>query len=262
MSWNPAQYRKFANERLRPGLDLMAQIPDLPPDGGQPPAIYDLGCGTGQLTAMLAARWPAARVTGIDGSPAMLAEARSAHPPETWPGITWMEGDVGHWRPPAPADLIFSNAALHWLGDHATLIPRLVGCLKPQGVLAVQMPRNFEAPSHALLYGLAEEYPWIGRIRLRRPAVLAPEDYYDLLMLQVASVDIWETTYLHVLSGDAPVLDWVRGTALLPVLGALHGAERTAFIAEYGRRLAAAYPRRPDGKTLFPFRRLFLIARR
>jgi trans-aconitate 2-methyltransferase len=165
--------------------------------------------------------------------------------------------------PAAGYDLLYSNAALHWLPDHAALLPRLLAALPPGGVLAAQMPRNFDAPSHALLRAVADEGPWAPRLAgaLRAP-VAAPDWYYDLLAPQTASLDIWESEYLHVLDGDDPVLDWTRATALRPVIAALDPAEQAAFEADYARRLRAAYPRRPDGRTLFPFRRLFLVATR
>lgn len=252
MSWSPSHYCKFAGPRLRPGLDLIAQIPETAPR-----RIVDLGCGTGDLTALLAGRWPEAAVTGLDSSPEMLARAAAAHP-----APTWVEGDIALWAPAEAHDLIFSNAALHWLDDHAALFPRLLGFLAPGGVLAVQMPRNFESPSHALLRAVAAEPRRAGRLALRAEPVREPAVYYNLLAGRAESLEIWETEYLHVLEGETPVLDWVRGTALLPVLEALTGAELEAFLAEYQARLAAAYPRRPDGRTLFPFRRLFIVARR
>ena len=166
------------------------------------------------------------------------------------------------WTPDAPFDLLFSNAALHWLPDHASLLPRLLGHLRPGGVLAVQMPRNFAAPSHTLLREVARVGPWADSLarHLADEPVAAPEWYHDLLAPLAAAVDIWQTEYLHVLDGDDPVLNWVRGTALRPVIDALTPEDRMRFEAEYARRLRWAYPTRPDGRTLFPFRRLFIVA--
>ncbi len=252
MPWNPTQYLRFAEPRRRPALDLLARIPDL-----EPRTVVDLGCGTGALAGLLAERWPDAAVLGIDRSAEMLARARDDHP-----GIVWQEADLATWQPEAPVDVIYSNAALHWVGDHGVLLPRLMAALAPGGVLAVQMPRNFDAPSHTLIRELLAEPRWAGRVPARPAAVLDPADYHNLLTPHAAEVDLWETTYLHALTGAAPVLEWVRGTALVPVAEALSGAEFDAFTAEYRRRLALAYPPRPDGVTLFPFRRLFLVARR
>ena len=168
----------------------------------------------------------------------------------------------GTWYASWPA--CFSNAALHWVGDHGTLLPRLLGGVRPGGVLAVQMPRNFEAPSHALLRATAESGPWADRLAgvLDWRPVAAPEWYYDLLAPHAGLLDLWETMYLHTLDGDDPVLSWTRGTALRPLMQALDGEDRAAFEAAYAARLREAYPRRVDGRTLFPFRRLFIVAQR
>jgi len=255
MSWNPGQYLKFAEPRFRPGLDLMARVPDLPAR-----RVVDLGCGTGQLTAMLSARFPQARTTGVDNSRDMLAKARAEHPAESWPHLDWHEADIASWAPEEPLDLLFSNAALQWVTDHRTLFPRLLQCVAPGGILAVQVPTNFSAPSHVLLRKTVEERDLSDRITLRHDPVLTAEGYYDLLAPRAARVEIWETEYLHVLEGKAPVLEWVRATALRPVLDVLSGPELDRFLDDYGRRLDEAYPRRADGSTLFPFRRLFLLA--
>lgn len=252
--WDPAQYLRFAGPRLQPALDLLARIPL-----AAPAAVYDLGCGAGNVTRLLRERWPDARVTGVDGSPAMLeAAARAA------PGVRFIQADLAAWAPPAPADLIFSNAALHWLDDHATLLPRLLGRLVPGGLLAVQMPRNHGAPSHTEMVGAAEAGPWRVRLLplLRRAPVAGPAVYYDILAPHAGRLEIWETEYLHALEGDNPVVEWTRGSALKPLLDALEPPEREAFLADYAGRMAAAYPRRPDGRTLFPFRRLFILADR
>jgi trans-aconitate 2-methyltransferase len=224
-----------------------------------PAVVYDLGCGAGNVTRIIAERWPAARVTGVDGSAAMLATARHAAP-----GVGWVEADLGSWAPPGPADLLFSNAALHWLDDHAALFPRLVAHLAPGGVLAVQMPRNHAAPSHVEMTATALAGPWRERLAplLRPQPVAEPARYHDWLTPHARRVEIWETEYLHVLEGDNPVVEWTRGSALKPLLDALPEPDRAQFLAEYGRRVAAAYPRRADGRTLLPFRRLFLLATR
>jgi trans-aconitate 2-methyltransferase len=251
--WSPLAYGTFVWERVRPAIDLLHRI-----DLSVPTIVYDLGCGAGQITRRLATRWPAARVTGIDSSAAMLSQARGGQTT-----IRWIEADIKVWAPDEPADLIFSNAALHWLDDHEILLPRLIGYLRPGGVLAVQMPRNHGEPSHTTIIDTVESGPWRERLEplLRRQPVSPPEVYAEMLLPKVTSLDIWETVYMHVLPGENPVLEWTSGTGLRPILAALEGRERDKFLAEYGARLARAYPRRAD-VTLFPFRRLFIAATR
>lgn len=255
MSWDPRQYLKFAGPRMQPGIDLINRLPEI---GVR--HMVDLGSGTGYLTSLLAGRWPSATVTGVDRSSHMLERAAEDYPPGEWPKLGWQRSDIDAWQAETPPDLIFSNAALQWLDHHETLLPNLMAQLAPRGVLAVQMPRNYDQPSHVILRELAAEAPWAGRIDLRSAPVMAPQDYYDLLAPHSASLQIWETEYLHVLTGDNPVLDWLRGTALVPVLEALAGDELEAFLATCGKQLEEAYPQRPDGQTLFPFRRVFLLA--
>ncbi len=252
-SWDPTQYLKFADHRLRPGVDLIARIPDAPYR-----AIWDIGCGTGSITKLLRERWPEARVHGLDNSPDMLDKARAIE------GIEWIEGDASRWTAPEPANLIFSNAVLQWLDGHERLFPHLIQQVARGGVLAVQMPRNFDAPSHALLRDTAARGPWAPRLVpvLRTAPVATPEAYYDLLMPHATHIDIWEVEYLHVLQGEDAVLEWTRGTAVRPVLDRLDPAQRSEFLATYAEKLRTAYPRRRDGMTLFPFRRLFIVAQR
>lgn len=187
----------------------------------------------------------------------MLAEAR-----RDASTINWIEADIARWEPQAPADLIFSNAALHWLDGHETLLPRLLNFLRPGGVLAMQMPRNHGEPSHTSIYEAVEAGPWRDRLRplLRLHPVAAPEKYAELLLPLARTIDIWETVYLHNLPGDNPVVEWTSGTGLRPVLQTLQGQERHDFLSDYAARVARAYPPRPDGLTLFPFRRLFVVA--
>ena len=252
MAWDPAQYLKFAGPRLRPALDLLQRI-----DKEMPATVYDLGAGAGNVTRLIAERWPAARLVGVDSSAEMLAKAAAEHPQ-----IEWQQADLASWRPSAPTDVIYSNAALQWLGDHPLLFAGLLAGLKPGGVLAVQMPRNFAAPSHLLIFETALDGPWRAILEplLNRSPVAPPDYYYDLLAPHTAALDIWESEYLQVLDGVNPVKEYTKGSWLSPLLAALDEPLRSRFEAAYGERVLAAYPPRRDGKTLFPFRRLFIVA--
>lgn len=252
--WDPAQYLKFEDHRARPPVDLIARV-----DLTAPGDLLDLGCGAGNVTRLLASRFPDRSIVGVDSSPEMLERARSA-----LPSARFIQADIARFTPDAPLALIFSNAALHWVPDHAALFPALLARLAPGGVLAVQMPKNHAAPSHTLVLDVAQASPAPIRSKIeaafRSSPVASAELYYDLLAPRAASVDIWETEYLHILEGDNAVVEWTKGTALRPVLDALDPAESAAFLTEYSRRIALAYPSSPDGKTLFRFRRLFLVA--
>lgn len=254
MPWDPSLYSAFALPRLRPALDLLAHV-----DAAQPRHVVDLGCGTGNVTRILAEHWPEADVGGLDSSPEML-KAAAAHPSS----IRWSKGDIARWAPSRPVDVLFSNAALQWLDNHGELFPALFSHVAPGGTLAVQMPHNHYAASHSIMAETVEAGPWAGRLRplARRFPVHDPDFYYDLLAPLAASLDIWETEYLHVLSGDNPVVQWTMGTALRPLLDALAEPERSEFLGEYSRRITEQYPPHADGKTLFPFRRLFLVAKK
>jgi trans-aconitate 2-methyltransferase len=251
MSWNPDQYLKFSQPRLRPAIDLLTRISLTAPE-----RIYDLGCGAGNVTAALVQRWPDATITGVDSSASMLAQA-AKHLPQ----VQWRRQPLDQWQAEIPADLIYSNAALHWLPDHQRLFPKLLASLSPGGVMAVQMPRNFAAPSHTLIADVARTGAWRDKLAsLLAPAPVAePEFYYSLLAPFSDSLDIWETEYLQVVSGADPVKEWTRGTALIPFLERLSPSEQSEFENDYARRLRSAYPRRADGTTLFPFRRLFIV---
>lgn len=255
--WDPDQYARFEAERDRPALDLLLRLPaDL-----DPAVVWDLGCGAGQHAALLKRRHPAAAVHGLDSSADMIARARARTS-----GVDWRTGDIGGWAPERPVDLIFSNAALHWLQDHGTLIPRLAAALAPGGVLAVQMPLAHDTAHHAAIRAVAAEGDWaevlagVGRM----PRLPDAATYYDLLARDCADIDIWSTTYIHALPGPDPVLEWISGTALRPYLTALDaaGMSRGPFLDALSARLAAAFPPRADGVTLLPFPRLFLVARR
>jgi len=258
--WDPAQYDRFRDYRLRPALELLDRVPIT---GAS--LVYDLGCGAGAITRIVANLFPGARMVGLDRSPRMLAKARAE------PGrIEWVHGDIADWEPERAPDLILSNAALHWLEDHSGLFPRLLDYLAPGGCLAVQMPLSHAQPSHVLMCetlanGGAGGSP-LGDERVADAAardwVLDSGAYYDLLAPQAAQLDIWETEYLHRLEGEDAVLEWVKATGLRPVLNGLAGADLERFLKVYRERLREAYPRRADGSTVYPFPRLFLVATR
>jgi trans-aconitate 2-methyltransferase len=280
--WSPRRYRAYASHRARPFFELLDRV------GVEAPSyVVDLGCGPGERTADLAARWPGAVVEGIDGSEQMIAEARrierlgdrppavagasraiGSAPPgdgpagEAAPRLRFRVGDIAEWVPGRPVDVIFSSAALHWVPGHRRLLPGWVEALAPGGRLAFGVPGNFAAPSHVILRELCEAPRWRDLLSgtVRHDIVAEPAEYLGLLAGLGCEVDAWETTYLQVLPGEDPVLDWVRGTALRPVLDALPApAAREEFLAELGARLREAYPRGPHG-TVFPFRRIFVVA--
>jgi len=256
--WDPHLYLKFSDHRLRPALELLDRVPL-----AAPKVIYDLGCGSGQVTRLMAERWPSATVYGLDNSPEMLERA-AAEPGK----VHWLAADIRTWLPAEPPELIYSNATLQWVEEHQDLFPRLVGFLRAGGCLAVQMPLSWEAPSHRLMREtLANGGPHgqsLGPEQLRQAVarnwVAEAEVYYDLLVSCTRSLDIWETEYLQILEGEDPVLEWVKGTGLRPILNGLDDQERELFLEEYARRLRATYPVRADGRTLYPFRRLFIVA--
>ena len=253
--WDPSQYLRFGEHRLRPALELLQRIAHPGPS-----LVYDLGCGTGNMTRISAERWPDAAIVGTDSSPDMLAKA-AAEPSR----ITWEAIDVRTWQAPRPVDVIFSNAMLQWVTGHRAIFPRLVAQLAPGGVLAVQMPLSWSEASHRLmrqtLGEMGTEHAALLR-QLELKWVADAGDYDDLLAPLVRDLDIWETRYYQVLEGADPVLEWVKGTGLRPVLDGLKGADLDRFIATYRQRLSEAYPRRPDGRTVDPFPRLFIVARR
>jgi trans-aconitate 2-methyltransferase len=256
-AWDPATYLRFAGERARPFVDLVARI-----GASSPRTVVDLGCGEGALTASLAQRWPEAHVTGIDSSATMLAAA-AAH---AIPGrVEFAPGDVRDWSPDGQPDVVLSNAVLHWVPDHDELLTSWAGWLPGGGWLGVQVPGNFQAPTHALLAQLCRSPRWAGRLADAAPradAVLEPTGYLDVLTAAGLVADVWETTYVHVLSGEDPVLGWVRSTVLRPVLAELPEDDAAAFTAEYADALREAYPVRPDGTTALPFRRIFAVGSR
>jgi trans-aconitate 2-methyltransferase len=251
-AWDAGQYLRFADERTRPALDLLARL-----DLSSPRRIIDLGCGPGNSTAPLLERWPEASVTGLDASAEMLAEARSKHP-----GIDFVEGDLAAWSPVERFDLVFSNAALQWVGDHRRLLPRLLAAVAPGGVLAVQMPRNHDFATHRLMRQVAAEGPWRERLAAARDPspVEPPEFYYDCLAPLAGRVVLWETNYIQVMDGVPAIVQWLRGTGLRPFLARLDDREQRTFLDRYALLLADEFPPQVDGQVLLPYPRLFFIA--
>ena len=253
--WNPAQYQRFSDERSRPFFDLVSRVAD-----DDVHTVADLGCGPGNLTNTLVSRWPEASIVGVDNSPEMLAAAAKL-PPQLH--LHFVSGDITTWQPEQPLDRLVSNAALQWVPDHPTLIPRLVSLLAPRGILAVQMPYNFDEPTHTVLEELLAQEPWGRILGPRQPQyfVQTPAWYANTLHSLGCTVDLWETVYYHVLKGPNAVVEWVKGTALRPTLSRLREEQQQEFLTIYGERMRAAYPEGPHG-TLFPFRRLFFVGRR
>jgi trans-aconitate 2-methyltransferase len=248
-TWDPALYLDFNDHRSRPFHDLLARV-----GAAAPRRVVDLGCGPGHLTAVLAARWPAADVWALDSSPEMVAAARER-------GVAAERADVADWSPSPDTDVVITNAVLQWVPSHPLLLPRWMAALPRGAWFAMQVPGNFGAPSHALIRELLAEPRWRGSVEVRgEKAVPEPAEYAELLAAHAAHVDVWETTYLQRLTGEEPVLQWVSGTALRPVRDALSAADYAAFRAELAPRLRAAYPSRADGSTWFPFRRIFAVA--
>jgi trans-aconitate 2-methyltransferase len=252
--WNPRQYRAYASHRARPFFELLARV-----DAEAPSYVADLGCGPGERTADLATRWPGAVIEGIDSSERMIAEARRS----ATGSVRFAVGDLADWAPERPVDVIFSNAALQWVPGHRRLLPKWAEALAPGGWLAFSMPGNFDGPSHTLLRELCESPRWGDRLGTvnRHNIVGDPQEYLELLSDLGCDVDAWETTYLQVLQGEDPVIEWMKGTALRPAFDVLTDeAERQEFLAELTGLLGQAYPRHPYG-TVFPFRRIFVVAR-
>ena len=252
MVWDPKTYLAFNAERTRPAADLLARIALQTPK-----RIVDLGCGPGNSTALLRARWPEADITGVDSSPEMLRDARAS-------GVDarFIEGDITTWTPEAPYDLVFSNAVLQWIGDHETLIPRLFSFVAPGGAFAFQVPRNYDELCQVLVRKAASDPRWAAQLMSVRDwwNGLAPEHYYDLLASDAAAVDVWETRYFHILEGEDAVFRWMMGTSLRPFAAALASPAREEFLEHYRGLLADAYRPRSNGKTVHRFLRLFAVA--
>jgi trans-aconitate 2-methyltransferase len=253
--WDAQLYLQFADERTRPSLDLLSRIPV-----ESPSQVVDLGCGPGNSTAVLRARWPQAAVTGVDKSADMLAEAE-----RRYPDGAWMQADIGEWKPAAAVDVIFANAALHWVPRHAYLFRRLVTLLAPGGVLAVQMPYHAGSPLHQAMRQVAADPAWRERAERAGSAmrVESPDFYYDVLSPVVEHLDIWLTEYQHVMSDAESIVSWIRGSGLRPYLEALASDdERFRFEDQLLDLVRMEYLPRMDGRVLFPFRRLFVVAQR
>jgi trans-aconitate 2-methyltransferase len=257
MEWDPAKYVQFGDHRDRPFIDLTGRV-----HADRPGRVVDLGCGPGNLTATLAERWPDAEVVGLDASADMLAKA--ADQAARYPSLHFEQADITHWTPPAGTDVVVSNAALQWVPGHQELMGSWLAALRPGAWFALQVPGNFNAPSHAMMRELAASKRWapeLGGVLRGGESVGDPADYLDILLDAGCAADAWETTYQHVLPGPDAVLEWVRGTALRPVLNALSPEDGAQFEAEYAASLREAYPEGRHG-TIYPFRRIFAVGRK
>ncbi len=260
MSWSAERYVSFEDERTRPARDLLTAIPPM-----QVNVAIDLGCGPGNSTELIAARFPAARITGVDSSVDMIAAARARLPTARFDVAevrAWAR-DVG--AGPEAVDLIFANAVLQWVPDHAALVPALVARLRAGGWLAVQMPDNLAEPAQVLMREIAAEGPWRAKLADadRSRVRIEPAAWYHRLLRQSCSrVDVWRTTYYHLLAGPAAIVDWFKGTGLLPFLAPLDPAERADYLLRYTRAIESAYPPSSDGTVLLPFPRLFIVGSR
>jgi trans-aconitate 2-methyltransferase len=256
MSWSATQYLAFEQERTRPVRDLLAAVP-----ATQVRRAVDLGCGPGNSTEMLIARYPGAHVTALDTSADMLDAAR-----KRLPGIVFEQRAIEDWDDPATFDVILANAVLQWLPDHERLFPRLIARLADNGSLVVQMPDNLDEPAHVLMREIASAGPWADKLTgvvSRRAPRRTPAWYYDALRGTCRALDIWRTTYHHALPGGAPaVVEWFKGSGLRPFLTALDASEHREFLARYTEAIARAYPAFADGTVLLPFPRLFIVATR
>ena len=260
VAWSARQYVAFEDERTRPVRDLLAAVPAI-----EPRVAVDIGCGPGNSTELLAARFPEAVVSGLDSSPDMIAAAR-----ERLPGLEFTVADLDEWvrRPVTPndpsPDVILANAVLQWLPDHARIFPALRTNLASGGVLAVQMPDNLAEPAHRLMREVAADGPWAAKLSeaaAQRASLGSASWYYELLHAAGCRVDVWRTTYHHALAGGASaVVEWFKGSGLRPFLAPLDGDERNEFLTRYQKAIGKAYPPLADGSVLLPFPRLFIVA--
>ena len=254
MTWSAAQYVKFEEERTRPVWDLIARVPN-----AEPRRAADLGCGPGNSTEALRARYPYAEIVGVDSSADMIAAAR-----KRLPDIAFELADIEGW-PGAGFDVILANAVIHWIPEHEALLPALIGKLSPGGSLAVQIPDNLDEPSQRLMLEVAADGPWVGKLAdaaKARAAIRGADWYFRLLKRHAPRVDIWRTTYFHPLAGARAIVEWFKSTGLRPFLDPIDASEGEAYLARYEAAIAEAYPAEADGMVLLPFPRLFFVAMR
>lgn len=254
-SWNPGEYMRFGDERTRPSVDLAARIAV-----ESPARVIDLGCGPGNSTSVLRARWPEAHIVGLDSSAEMIESARSEHPEGEW-----VHAGIEDWIADSPFDVVFSNAALQWIPNHATLVESLFANVASGGALAFQIPSAAFAAVRTLIHGIAIDGPWayrmagpLGELTMEEPGL-----YYDRLAPLARSVDIWETEYFHVMDSAPAIVDWIATTGLRPFVAALQSEDEVqAFVSMLHERVIQTYRPQADGKVLFPFKRTFVIAYR
>jgi trans-aconitate 2-methyltransferase len=251
--WSAKQYTAFEDERTRPVRDLLSALPDI-----EARSVIDLGCGPGNSTELLAARFPGAAVRGLDSSSDMIAAAR-----RRLPQVIFAVAAIEDWHDAGPFDVILANAVLQWVPDHARLLPALVGRLAPGGGLAIQMPDNLEVPAHQLMREIAADGPWarmLAEASKQRTPIFGADRYYELLRPSSSRVDVWRTTYYHALPGGSAIVEWFKGSGLRPFLEPLDLNLRAAYLERYTAAVAHAYPALPDGSVLLPFPRLFMTA--
>jgi trans-aconitate 2-methyltransferase len=253
--WDADHYLRFGDERTRPASDLAARI-DVP----DPKTVIDLGCGPGNSTQVLRRRWPEARIVGLDNSPEMIDSARAS-----FPDREWLLGSAENWSPPDPFDVVFSNAALQWMRSHDSLVSHLFAQVADGGALAFQIPSSSYSAVRGHIHEIADDAAWRERMTAEKAALTMedPSYYYDALAEYAPRLDIWETEYIHVMDSPSSIVDWISSTGMRPFLEALDAeSERQRFVDLLNERVAESYPRRRDGKVLFPFRRLFVVAYR
>ena len=255
MTWSAQRYLKFDNERTRAAVDLANHI-----DLDSPKYIVDLGCGPGNSTQVLRSQWPDADIIGLDSSPEMIAAAQDKYPDQHW-----QHQDAAAWAPSAPADLVYSNAALHWISNHAELLPRLIAHVAPGGALAFQIPSSTFPKVRELIHEISRQPKWDERMIGPRSALTMhpPGFYYDILVSHATRLDIWETEYQHVLDSKKAIVEWISSTGLRPFLAELNDeTERVEFLTELQHQVDRNYETQVDGKVLFAFRRTFVVAYR
>lgn len=251
-AWSPSQYLKFAEERTRPAAELLSRVPL-----DHPRRIVDVGCGPGNSTELLVARYPHAEVLGIDSSPEMIAAAR-----QRLPAADFAVADIDGFVPAPHVDLLFANAVFQWVPRHLDVVARLLAAMPEGGAIALQVPDNLDEPTHMLMAGVARSGRWREKfaVPVPRDPIPSPAAYYDRLRPFAASIDIWRTTYHHVLDDAAAIVEWVRGTGLRPWLDRLAPDEREDYLAAYTGRIAESYPPLVDGRVMLRFPRLFVVA--